>query len=427
MDVALQAYQLETDSTNKCDKKKTYSAPSDKRFGEHLENIRDIIEKPLICDKSKKTDILLMHLIYLLNMNISAPDFEKIVGHQLSDVNTNSVNLDFAIEPSSDELTRCWQKILSELDINGSINQDNVKMFYLAIKKAVPDIPDVDLKALYNQINKILASSHSEDGESEDSKIPNNGFTREHSLTTVKTEVNNGIERDDRKKPDIHNLKHSRKDDYNTDLVRNVNKNVSGKHHVSYNELQDHWIINVTDNISRTLYGDVSPFSLKESFVAPLDKIDSNIITFSPDTSEVFEQLVDRMHLAFKGDVQQVSVRLKPDHLGDVIIKVIADKDELKAELYVDNTQVRTMLKVHTLDFQNQIREQGYNISEISIYKMSDGLEMGAFNHQSSGSNHQQGRRPRAGLNKQDNEYSKIGIEDYYDYWGNASKVNYMA
>ncbi len=430
MNVELQAFQLETDSPNKSYKNKIYSTPSNKEFEKHLENIKNIIEKPLTCDKLRKKDVLLMQVLYLLNMNIPVPDIEITAVDQLSNLDVNLANYDLNMELLSDKLTRYWQRILSEYDVNGDINQNTIKMFYLAMKKVIPDLSNMDLETLHDQINVILTNSKSKQVGSGDSNIDTNSVAREHSSTTVKIAAQGEIENTERGKPQIQHLQKSIEDDSHLHLVRNANTKVFEENHTYHNELQDRWTAQLDDNISKTQYSDVSTFLTKESFIAPSDKVDPNIVTFSAGSnriSEVFDQLVARMRLALKGDVQQVSIRLKPDHLGDVVIKVFALKDKLKAELFVDNTQVRTMLKAHALDFQNQIREQGYNFSEISVYKMSDGLEMGAFNHQSSSNNQHQGRRPKMGFNKQNNENSDIAIEEYYDPWGDASSVNYMA
>lgn len=426
MDITLQAYQLTADSPKKSDDNKTYSVSSKKDFGEYLENTKSIKEKPN--NKTQENDILLMQLLNLLNLNISAWDFEAVAGHQLSNPDTELGNIDFGMEFSVDELNKCWQEILSEYNTSGNINQDTVKMFYLAMKKAIPDMAEIDLKVIQSQINGMLENSDLENGLTEDLQINHNGFTKKHNSAMIKVVDQDGIENDGSKKPKIWHLKQSTKDDSYGNVVRNQNRKVLVENNAVYNELQDHWTVHMDNNLSR--YNHVSPFSLKESFVTSLDKADTNIVTSSAGsyhTSDIFEQLVDKMHLAFKGDVQQVSIRLKPDHLGNVLIKVFAEKDKLKAELFVDNTQVRTMLKVHALDFQNQIREQGYNISEINVYKMSDGLEMGAFNHQSNSNNHYQAKRFRLGFNKQATENREGFVKDHYDLWGNASNVNYMA
>lgn len=429
MDMALQAYQLAVDSPKKADEKKTYSVPSKKDFGEYLENTKNIMEEPLTKNKAQDNDILLMQLLNILNMNISFQDFKTIVSYQLSDIHTDLQNIDFIMKLSAEELIQCWQKILSEYNISGNINQDTVKMFYLAMKKAVPDISDIDLKVLHNQINEMLESSNSDKGRTQGTQILKN-ITKEHGSATLKAAPQDGIANDGLEKSKIKYSEQSREVDSYADVISNDNKKAIAENQTVYSELQDRWTENVDDSISTSQYRDVSPFSMKESFSIPSDRVGSNMITFSAGnvhTPDIFEQLVDRMHLAFKGDVQQVSIRLKPDYLGNVLIKVFADKDKLKAELFVDNTQVRTMLKVHALDFQNQIREQGYNISEINVYKMSDGLEMGAFNQQSSSNNHYQARRSRIGFNKQATEKSEIFAKDYYDLWGNTSNVNYMA
>jgi len=425
--MALQAYQLAADSPKKSDGQKTCCVSSEKDFGEYLKDTLEIMKKHLINNKSQKNDILLMQLLNLLNMNISVIDFETIIGHQLPCADISLPNIDFKMEFSADELTRCWQEILSEFNKSGNVNQTTVKMFYLAIKKAVPEMSNIDLKTLHNQINEMLEINNYKSELTEDFHMHQNSLTQEHSFITLKTTIQDGNENDEFEKPKLQYSKQSQKDGSYADVVGNENKKAHAENHAFSNELRGRQTVHVDDDISQ--YQDISPFSMKESFIAPSDKVGTNTTISSAGsyhTSEIFEQLVDKMNLAIKGDVKQVNIRLKPDHLGDVLIKVFTDKDKVKAELFVDNTQVRTMLKVHALDFQNQIREQGYNLSEISVFKMSDGLEMGAFNQQSSSKNHYQSRRP-TGFYKQETENHESFIDDYYDRWGNVSSINFIA
>lgn len=429
MDIALQACQLTADSPNRAGESKTCSVSGKKGFGEYLESIRNIKEEPATDKKSQEIDALLMQLLSLLNMNISVQDFKAMVSEQLSNPDINPESIDFSMGFSTAEMQSCWQEILSEFNTNGSINQDTVKMFYLAMKKAVPDMADIDLEVLQNQINKMLEKSNPEAGQTEGPQVHHDG-SEQHNPAAFKAAAQTEIKDDEIEEPENRRLKQHTEDDSfgDRDAVRTQSKEIRSESDAAYNKSQGDKTMPLDNDASR--YRDVSSFSVKESFAAPSDKVDSNIVTLSAksnNTQEIFEQLVDKMHLALKGDVQQVSIRLKPDSLGDVLIKVFADKDNLKAELFVDNTQVRTMLKVHAFDFQNQIREQGYNISEISVYKMSDGLEMGASNQQSGSSNHYQARKSRMGFSKQAAEDSESLIRGYYDLWGNSSNVNYMA
>ena len=149
------------------------------------------------------------------------------------------------------------------------------------------------------------------------------------------------------------------------------------------------------------------------------------ISTSSSESPDVFDQLIDKVRFALKGEVQEIKVRLKPEYLGDVMIKVISEKGKLKAELFVGNTHVRSMLKAHAIEFQNQIREQGYNFSEINVYKMDEGFEMGTFDHRSGGNNSYQGKKSKGNSYfEMTNQQSTVTDSMVY---GDISNINYMA
>lgn len=430
MDIALQVCQLTADSSKVSDSGKSYTLANKKDFAKFLENIKDLIKKPLT-DKTKENNInaLLMQLLNLLNIDISIQDLETMLNQQPLNPNINLDKIEFDIKFPVDELNRCWQAIISEFNITGNINQDTVQKFYLALEKALSYEVDIDLNSLKDMINEILKNDLKTNTSESIEEIHYNNHLQESSIMGPKANTLREDKNTNSDSSDTYNLKQKTKTRISIkDETDQNNKVIIEENTAAFDKLQEHKLVQIDSNLLQ--YDNISPIYTQKTFTTSLDKTAPNTITLSAksyDTLDIFGQLVDKVQFALKGDVQQVKVRLKPDYLGDVLIKVISDKGRLKAELFVENSQIRSMLKVHALDFQNQVREQGYNFSEINVYKMSDGLEMGAFNHQSSSNNHYQGKKSKSVLNRQQNESHQVTALDYYSLWENTSNVNCMA
>lgn len=429
--MALQICQLTADAPKVSDDRKSFTTANKNDFGKFLENIKKLIKKPL-ADKTKEnnTDVLLMQLLNLLNIDISWRDLETMLNEQLLNPNMNLDKIEFDMKVPADELYRCWQAIIAEFNATGDINQDTVKKFYLAMKKALTYDADFDVSSLKNTISEILKSSNEKVitfDHNRLEKFSDNDLQEKSSIAFETKSVEND-ENANSEKPGTHQIKQKTKTDIPVKDEQHQNKELIFKDNTAvYDNYEEHNQFQINSNLLH--HDTISPSFAQKNFTT-LNKVDSNIITVSAksyDTLDVFEQLIDKVRFALKGDVQEIKVRLKPDYLGDVLIKVISDKGRLKAELFVENSQIRSMLRVNALDFQNQIREQGYNFSEINVYKMSDSLEMGAFNHQSSSNEHYQAKKSKSGINRNQTDSQLVAVTDNYSLWENTSKVNYMA
>jgi len=430
VDIALQVCQLTADSSKVSDSGKSYTLANKKDFAKFLENIKDLIKKPLT-DKTKENNInaLLMQLLNLLNIDISIQDLETMLNQQPLNPNINLDKIEFDIKFPVDELNRCWQAIISEFNITGNINQDTVQKFYLALEKALSYEVDIDLNSLKDMINEILKNDLKTNTSESIEEIHYNNHLQESSIMGPKANTLREDKNTNSDSSDTYNLKQKTRTRISIkDETDQNNKVIIEENTAAFDKLQEHKLVQIDSNLLQ--YDNTSPIYTQKTFTTSLDKTAPNTITLSAksyDTLDIFGQLVDKVQFALKGDVQQVKVRLKPDYLGDVLIKVISDKGRLKAELFVENSQIRSMLRVNSLDFQNQIREQGYNFSEINVYKMSDSLEMGAFNHQSSSNEHYQAKKFKSGFNRHQTESHPVTVTDNYSLWENTSKVNYMA
>ncbi|NLZ53280.1 MAG: flagellar hook-length control protein FliK [Thermoanaerobacteraceae bacterium] len=424
MDIVLEVCQFASDAPKVSHDGKSCNLANNQEFGQLLENIRSLVNKP-VTDETKESDInaLLMQLLNLLNIDISVRDFEALLNQQQLNPSTNLELIDLDIKFPADELNRCWRAIISEFNTTGDINESTVNKFYLAMKKVISRETDIDLNSLKDMINQTLKNNNNKTKTSETAENRYNDHFQE----------NNTLEHKSYNLQDGKNVKLGK-----LDTTQNTNTNISTKDETSqtqkviikdetldYDGLHEYKKLQIDSNWLQQ--DNISPHNTQETFATSVAKTEIPTLSAkSYDPPDIFEQLVDKVQFALKGDAQQVNVRLKPDYLGEVLIKVFADKGKLKVELFVENSQVRSMLKAHVFDFQNQIREQGYDFSEINVYKMSDGLEMGTFSHQSGSDGRYQAKKFKAGFNRPQTEDHQVTLTDNYSLWENISNVNYM-
>lgn len=141
---------------------------------------------------------------------------------------------------------------------------------------------------------------------------------------------------------------------------------------------------------------------------------------------EILDQIASRVDFSAKGDEQEVRIRLKPEFLGEVLIKVTNDHGGLRAEFYVDNIEVRQTIQVFAQDLQGHLLEKGLEFTDISVYQMSDSWHLGS-EHRGFSEEHYQGNNKKAQyfrLKSIDEDGASL---DYsYDIWAEDSSVDYV-
>lgn len=426
--MALQVFQLTAAAQKAPGEAKSHTA-SKKDFGTILENIKSPRGNNLTDEaKGENTEALLIQALNLLNIDISMKDLEILLNEELPALIQNFETFHLDVKLPTDELNRYWQAILAEFNATGEINEENVEKFYLALKKAISPGAELDLKSLKAAIEEVLEEPNLKH------KAFDDNYLKENSSIAYEAKSLEASENHKNEKVNIFQVNQKTKTDISTKEKLPQNKEVieAKDNTTGYDKLQDYNQLPRDSNLSQSeeiIFYTTQTSNSQITSQTAINQPDSNMVT-QPlekyDTQDIFQQLTDQVRFAIKGDVQEVRVRLKPDYLGEVLIKVISDKGKLKAELFVANSQVRSILKTHALDLQNQIRQQGYNFSEINVYEIAEGFEMGTFNDQSSSNNHFTGKRNKTGFYRQQEE-NPIAVADNFSLWENTSNVNLMA
>lgn len=409
MDMMIQSHCTITD-THDVDHKRVLSEPMVKGFKEIFKSIQDSSKKGS-GNFDEEIDALLMQILSILGINIDIKNFDdklpilkEFKSHRELELQSS-----FSMAPEQ-ELTRILQDLLSEFREDGQLSTTNINKFFDTLKAKVPEMETIDLDTFGSSLNEVLQTFTGKESESEKGPDMKNPFASHPKIKPDKVETEENLKIPEEKS-----------------LSRKVSKEVSPEKatkepvvptvkEVVKNEVNG--LLTMVNDVYHV--EDVKPMS--EDRMATISHPDSSF----GDESKIFDQIVDKIELALKGEDQQVSIRLKPEYLGEVIVKVFTDKDRIKAHFFVENMQVKEMLSVHAQDFKNQVQEQGYNFSEISVYDLSESGESASFNqHFQGGSNYHQPKRSKYSFKNNEDGIEEISSKNYFDPWQYESSVDY--
>jgi len=101
------------------------------------------------------------------------------------------------------------------------------------------------------------------------------------------------------------------------------------------------------------------------------------------DTYEVVRQIVDQARLIRSNENTQMVIRLRPEHLGEITLRVsITAEGVINASFRSDNAQVRAILESSMVQLKQQLQEQGVKVDQVDV---QSGLSEDFFSHGQAG------------------------------------------
>ncbi len=88
--------------------------------------------------------------------------------------------------------------------------------------------------------------------------------------------------------------------------------------------------------------------------------------------TEVINQIIERMKVSINGDTSEVRITLRPEHLGDVTLKIATHNGIVTAEFLAENEQVKALIESNFSDLQDTLRQQGIEVSDFTTGLLSD-------------------------------------------------------
>ncbi len=86
-------------------------------------------------------------------------------------------------------------------------------------------------------------------------------------------------------------------------------------------------------------------------------------------TQDVFNQIVSSAKLLHHTDNTQMLIKLHPDHLGELALKISVEANgAVSASFHTDNSQVRAMIETSLVQLRQDLQAQGIKVDNINVY-----------------------------------------------------------
>lgn len=102
--------------------------------------------------------------------------------------------------------------------------------------------------------------------------------------------------------------------------------------------------------------------------VANIDnEIELNLIQ-DINREELIQQIVEKFEIIENQDKQEVKIKLKPDYLGELVLKMELDDGAIVAKLIVDNNRTKDIIESGLYQLKEQFKNNGLEVKTIDVF-----------------------------------------------------------
>lgn len=408
----------------------TANSPTNSEFNGILsETIRD-----LKGTTNPRVELALMQLINMLFTNEfvnGKMKFEEILEATLPYCTSASINWLSERLPNNDFLNTAWRQPVLQFNEKGELEQSTVEKIMDILSSYLPSADSNTVEEFQKKLVDLIESHvifpDKNDGIEKNVKDTIQFPDSEWSITRATDNLNI-------KDADILNGKDNERSEGGK--IRFLPENESA---IKSSQVMDKTrIINAytenESNVTEWFFTDFAsafaPVSaekmhdVSEKFATIAEGAAFNQHIIQSNT-EVFDHIVERVVVALKNNNEQISVKLKPDYLGQVFIRVTTGKTGMRAELFIENIRLSEAMKNCIPELKTQIQQQGYCLTEIDVHTLSDGNQMNFLNHQFNDGNGYQPKKQVA-FPRASQKHSEENADQYYLGWQDDSSINFM-
>jgi len=88
---------------------------------------------------------------------------------------------------------------------------------------------------------------------------------------------------------------------------------------------------------------------------------------------EVFNKILEYTRVLNNGDVKEIRIRLKPESLGKLTIRLIMENGGITAKFITENYKAKDAIESNFNQLQDTLHEKGVNIQELSVFVGNEG------------------------------------------------------
>lgn len=87
----------------------------------------------------------------------------------------------------------------------------------------------------------------------------------------------------------------------------------------------------------------------------------------SHSTENLFDTMVEKIEILKTDSLDKMVIRLKPEHLGKVTIRLISDENGLKVRIQADDPEVKNLINGHIDQLTDTLIGKGIKVSDMSV------------------------------------------------------------
>lgn len=115
--------------------------------------------------------------------------------------------------------------------------------------------------------------------------------------------------------------------------------------------------------------------SVKDNTIE-LDKADTI------DKKDLINQIVQKIKLDFQSHKNEIRIKLKPEILGEMTMKIEVEKGSIVVRIMVENQRTKEIIEGNIIQLREEIKDTGLEIKTFEVYVGNDGdLDKHSFNH----------------------------------------------
>jgi len=125
------------------------------------------------------------------------------------------------------------------------------------------------------------------------------------------------------------------------------------------------------------------PFDLKGILGGPkLSTVVEETVTLQkPQLSktghvDLYQQIAEKVIWSIKNNTERIRLRLDPPQMGNLLIELHRDKDEIKATLWADNPKTKEIFENNQFQLQKTLEEHGFKLEKYDVFLQN---ETGSF------------------------------------------------
>lgn len=98
------------------------------------------------------------------------------------------------------------------------------------------------------------------------------------------------------------------------------------------------------------------------------DVVNQPQIQPSNDNNNIVAQIVEHARLIKSPEVSEMVIKLKPEHLGELTLKVAVDNGVVNATFHSNNSEVRSVIEASVQQLKNEMAQQGLKVEYVGVY-----------------------------------------------------------